>query len=78
MIGEEAEEERVEEEGFLHLEDPREVARGAERDRDPHQDRQRLAVQLDAFEPGEYELRLVVIDRNARTSAKRAVNFTVE
>lgn len=35
-------------------------------------------LQLDAFEPGEYELRLVVIDRNAKSSAKRVVNFTVE
>ncbi|MGE0886190.1 MAG: VWA domain-containing protein [Blastocatellales bacterium] len=35
-------------------------------------------LRLDAFEPGEYELRLVVIDRNAKSSAKRAVNFTVE
>lgn len=33
---------------------------------------------LDKFTPGEYELRLVVIDRNAKASAKRSVNFTVE
>jgi hypothetical protein len=33
---------------------------------------------LDKFTPGEYELRLVVIDRNAKTSAKRSINFTVE
>lgn len=33
---------------------------------------------LDKFTPGEYELRLVVIDRNAKSSAKRSINFTVE
>lgn len=33
---------------------------------------------LDKFTPGEYELRLVVIDRNSKTSAKRSINFTVE
>ncbi|HQR33842.1 MAG TPA: VWA domain-containing protein [Blastocatellia bacterium] len=33
---------------------------------------------LDKFSPGEYELRLVVIDRNAKASAKRSINFTVE
>jgi VWFA-related protein len=33
---------------------------------------------LDKFEPGEYELRLVVIDRNVKASAKRSINFTVE
>jgi VWFA-related protein len=33
---------------------------------------------LDKFKAGEYELRLVVIDRNAKTSAKRSINFTVE
>jgi VWFA-related protein len=33
---------------------------------------------LEKFTPGEYELRLVVIDRNAKTSAKRSINFTVE
>lgn len=33
---------------------------------------------LDKFQAGEYELRLVVIDRNAKTSAKRSINFTVE
>lgn len=45
-------------------------------------DKQRLPylarLQLADFQPGEYELRLVVIDRNARSSAKRVVNFTVE
>ncbi len=33
---------------------------------------------LDSFSPGDYELRLVVIDRLARTSAQRSINFTVE
>ncbi|MEK7833915.1 MAG: hypothetical protein AAB401_22695, partial [Acidobacteriota bacterium] len=33
---------------------------------------------LDKFEPGEYDLRLVVIDRNVKASAKRSINFTVE
>ncbi len=35
-------------------------------------------LSLGAFEPGTYELRLIVVDRNAKTSAKRVVNFTVE
>jgi VWFA-related protein len=35
-------------------------------------------LSLDSFEPGTYELRLLVIDRNAKTSAKRTINFTVE
>jgi hypothetical protein len=35
-------------------------------------------LSLESFSPGTYELRLVVIDRNAKTSAKRSVNFTVE
>lgn len=35
-------------------------------------------LNLDQFTPGEYELRLLVIDRNAKASAKRSVNFTVE
>ncbi len=35
-------------------------------------------LQLNAFESGEYELRLVVIDRNAKSSAKRVINFTIE
>jgi VWFA-related protein len=33
---------------------------------------------LDKFEPGAYELRMLVIDRVARTSAKRTLNFVVE
>lgn len=33
---------------------------------------------LDKFEPGNYELRLLVIDRLAKTSAKRSLNFVVE
>ena len=33
---------------------------------------------LDKFTPGEYELRLLVIDRNAKSTAKRSVKFTVE
>ncbi|HMV83339.1 MAG TPA: VWA domain-containing protein [Blastocatellia bacterium] len=35
-------------------------------------------LSLGDFEPGNYELRLVVIDRNAKASAKRSVSFTVE
>lgn len=35
-------------------------------------------LSLDSFEPGNYELRLLVIDRNAKVSAKRAITFTVE
>ncbi|MEP7340810.1 MAG: VWA domain-containing protein [Acidobacteriota bacterium] len=35
-------------------------------------------LSLSSFEPGTYELRLLVIDRSAKTSAKRVVNFTVE
>jgi len=35
-------------------------------------------LSLNSFEPGTYELRLLVIDRNAKTSAKRSVDFTVE
>ena len=33
---------------------------------------------LDKFAPGNYELRLLVIDRVAKTSAKRSLNFVVE
>ena len=33
---------------------------------------------LDKFEPGNYELRLLVIDRSAKTSAKRSLSFFVE
>ncbi len=33
---------------------------------------------LDKFEPGNYELRLLVIDRVAKTSAKRSLSFVVE
>ncbi|MFN0108279.1 MAG: VWA domain-containing protein [Blastocatellia bacterium] len=33
---------------------------------------------LEKFEVGEYELRLVVIDRNAKNSAQRIINFTIE
>jgi VWFA-related protein len=35
-------------------------------------------LSLGEFDPGNYELRLVVVDRNAKASAKRVVNFTVE
>jgi VWFA-related protein len=35
-------------------------------------------LSLEKFQPGMYELKLVVIDRHARTSAKRSVSFTVE
>lgn len=35
-------------------------------------------VSLASFEPGEYELRLLVIDRTTKTTAHRRVNFTVE
>lgn len=35
-------------------------------------------LSLSSFEPGTYELRLLVIDRSAKTSAKRVINFTVE
>ena len=47
---------------------------------DPNQSGQAYMARfnLDKFSPGEYELRLVVVDRNAKASAKRSVNFTVE
>ncbi len=35
-------------------------------------------LSLDSFDPGNYELRLVVIDRAAKTTAQRRANFTVE
>ncbi|HEX4946450.1 MAG TPA: VWA domain-containing protein [Blastocatellia bacterium] len=35
-------------------------------------------LMLDKFEPGTYELRMLVIDRVAKTSAKRTLNFVVE
>lgn len=35
-------------------------------------------LSLGEFEAGNYELRLVVIDRNAKSSAKRIVGFTIE
>jgi VWFA-related protein len=35
-------------------------------------------LSLEKFQPGIYELKLMVIDRHARTSAKRSVSFTVE
>jgi VWFA-related protein len=46
------------------------------------QDLQRLPyaarLSLASFDPGEYELRLLVIDRLAKTTAHRRLNFTVE
>ncbi len=38
----------------------------------------RARLSLDGFAPGKYELRLVVIDRQAKTSARRSIGFTVE
>jgi VWFA-related protein len=35
-------------------------------------------LSLDKFEPGAYELRMLVIDRVAKVSAKRTLNFVVE
>ena len=35
-------------------------------------------LSLDKFAPGAYELRLLVVDRVANTTAKRAINFVVE
>ncbi len=35
-------------------------------------------LSLDKFEPGAYELRMLVIDRIAKVSAKRTLNFVVE
>jgi hypothetical protein len=35
-------------------------------------------LMLEKFTPGTYELRLVVVDRVANTSAKRLVNFVIE
>ncbi len=48
----------------------------------PEDDLQRIPyaarLLLESFDPGDYELRLVVIDRLAKTSAQRSINFTVE
>lgn len=38
----------------------------------------RARLDLSAFEPGSYELRVVVIDRVARSTIKRSINFEVE
>ena len=35
-------------------------------------------MSLEGFEPGRYELRVVVVDRKANTTAFRSVDFTVE
>jgi VWFA-related protein len=35
-------------------------------------------ITLDGFTPGEYELRMVVVDRSTKITANRRVNFTVE
>ncbi|NDD62779.1 MAG: VWA domain-containing protein [Acidobacteria bacterium] len=35
-------------------------------------------LDLSAFEPGTYELRVVVIDRTARSTVKRSINFEIE
>ena len=35
-------------------------------------------LSLDKFSPGNYELRLVVIDRNVKTTAKRAISFVID
>ena len=35
-------------------------------------------LDLSAFDPGSYELRIVVIDRLAKSTAKRAINFEIE
>jgi hypothetical protein len=35
-------------------------------------------IRLQRFEPGDYELRITVTDRNASAMATRAVAFTVE
>jgi hypothetical protein len=45
-------------------------------------DRQRIPyaarVSLEGFDPGEFELRLMAIDRTTKATAHRRVNFTVE
>jgi VWFA-related protein len=35
-------------------------------------------LSLDKFPPGNYELRLVVIDRNVKTTAKRSISFVID
>ncbi len=48
----------------------------------PHVDPERIPYlarfSVEGFTPGTYELRLVVVDRTAKVSAKRAMRFTVE
>jgi hypothetical protein len=53
---------------------PQPMAEGEPRGTVPHTAR----VGLQQFEPGDYELRVTVTDRNANTMVSRAVGFTVE
>jgi hypothetical protein len=53
---------------------PVSIAPGSDHQRVPYAARLSLAN----FSPGEYELRLVVIDRLAKATANKKVNFSVE
>jgi len=51
---------------------------GAKKDADQIGVPYHARLSLESITPGNYELRLVVIDRSSRTSAKRSVKFTIE
>jgi len=53
---------------------PQPMAEGEPRGTVPHTSR----IKLRGFEPGDYELRVTVTDRNASTMASRVVAFTIE
>ncbi len=53
---------------------PQPMSEGETRGTVPHTSR----IGLQQFEPGDYELRVTVTDRNANTMVSRAVGFTVE
>jgi VWFA-related protein len=53
---------------------PQPMAEGEPRGTVPHTAR----IRLQPFEPGDYELRVTVTDRNARTLVARTVAFTIE
>jgi hypothetical protein len=53
---------------------PEPMSEGETRGTVPHVSR----IGLQRFEPGDYELRVTVTDRNARALATRAASFTIE